>query len=150
MDRQKTPDILGSIMSGQAIKEESNKPVEQYSNNEIKQAIVKEIKKESGKAIKQASNKNGPTQLFIDGTEESLVKVEDELKEKATFNLPVKLLEELEDKCHELRKMCGSKQVTKTLIVEEALRMAFAEFDLKKDIGKFYSKLASNKGIKRG
>ncbi len=90
----------------------------------------------------------GPVQLLIEGGEEAISKFEDDLKEKATFNLPVKLLEELEDKCHELRKMCGSKQVTKTLVVEEALRMAFAEFDLKKDIGKFYSKLASNKAIK--
>jgi hypothetical protein len=43
--------------------------------------------------------------------------------------------------------MCGSKQISKTLIAEEALRLAFVEFDLKKHLSKFYGKLASNKAI---
>lgn len=140
--RKETPDILGDLMGG-AIKPESNNALEQDSNKVIKQEIIKAVKKESNKAIK-------PVQILIDGTEETVGKVtEEEAKEKATFNLPVKLLRELEDKCHEIRKLCGSKQISKTLIVEEALRMAFAEFDLKRETGKFYGKLVSNKAIKQ-
>jgi hypothetical protein len=132
-DRQTTPDVLGSLMSGTAIKEESNKP----------------LKQESNKTIKKKSHKAKVKQLLIEGTEEPEPVFEEELKEKATFNLPVKLLEELEEKWVEIRKMCGSKQISKTLIVEEALRMAFAEFELKKHLSKFYSMLASNKAIKQ-
>lgn len=68
---------------------------------------------------------------------------------KAFFNLPIKLLHELEDKWMEMRRLSGSKQASKTFIVEEALKMAFAEFDLKKETGKFYSKLLSNKDLKK-
>jgi protein required for attachment to host cells len=132
-DRQATPDVLSALMSGTAVKEESNKT----------------LKQESNKAIKKESHKARIKQLVIEGTEEAEPVFEEELKEKATFNLPVKLLEELEDKCHEIRKMCGSKQISKTLIVEEALRLAFVEFDLKKHLSKFYSKLESNKAVKQ-
>jgi hypothetical protein len=114
-DRFTTPDVLGSIMSGIAIKQENNK------------AIKKEKK----------ILKTTPVEAFED------------LKEKATFNLPVKLLEELEDKCYEIRKLAGSKQISKTLIVEEALRMAFADFESKEKSSKLYSKLTSNKAVKQ-
>lgn len=140
-DRTATPDILGAVISGEAIKEESNKA--------IKQAISKTIKTSSNKAIKPPNNKAVPRQMLIDGTEETIAEPQEEPKEKATFNLPIKLLRELEDKWMEMRRLSGSKQVSKTLIVEEALKMAFAEFDLKKETGKFYSKLVSNKEIKK-
>lgn len=57
----------------------------------------------------------------------------EELKEKATFNLPIALLIELEDTCYEIRKLCQTKQISKTLIVEEALKKVFAEFKDKKE-----------------
>jgi uncharacterized membrane protein YheB (UPF0754 family) len=120
-DRQATPDVLSALMSGTAVKEESNKT----------------LKQESNKAIKKESHKARIKQLVIEGTEEAEPVFEEEL------------LEELEDKCHEIRKMCGSKQISKTLIVEEALRLAFVEFDLKKHLSKFYSKLESNKAVKQ-
>lgn len=47
----------------------------------------------------------------------------------------------------EMHRISGSKKVSKTLIVEEALKMAFTDFDLKKDSGKFYSNLVRNKEI---
>lgn len=112
-DRLNTPDILGSIMSGEV------------SNKEIKQEIIKEI------------NKITPTNTQ-----------KEEVKEKATFNLPVDILSELEDTCHELRKLCKSKQVTKTLIVEEALKLAFADFETKKQTSKLFMKLAKHKSVK--
>ncbi len=136
MSRKETPDILGALM-GETTKQESNNVI----NN-------KAIKPQNIKSIKKGNNKMQLKQLLFDGTEEMTEEVMLEeknfVKEKATFNLSKKLLDQLEDKCYEIRKMSSSKQVTKTLIVEEAIKMAFAEFDLKKQISKFYCKLVSN------
>jgi hypothetical protein len=90
----------------------------------------------SNKAVKQESYKESKAQ-------------EEEEKEKATFNLPIKLLSELEDKCHSIRKMCQSKQVSKTLLVEEALRMAFLDFEIKSDSSAFFQRIKKNKAIKQ-
>lgn len=65
----------------------------------------------------------------------------EELKEKATFNLPVALLTELEDTCYEIRKLCQTKQISKTLIVEEALKKVFAEFKDKKEASHLFKAL---------
>ena len=100
-----------------------------FSNKESN----KEIEKESRKEIKK-------TQPEIES--------EQDQKEKATFNLPVNILSELEDTCHELRKLCKSKQVTKTLIVEEALKLAFADFETKKQASRLFAKLAKHKTVK--
>lgn len=69
--------------------------------------------------------------------------IEEELKEKATFNLPVAVLGELEDVCHEIRKLCRSKQISKTLIVEEALKMAFEDFHKLDKKSSLFKKLES-------
>ena len=82
--------------------------------------------------------------MLLDGTGEETTALE-KPKEKATFNLSVKTLRALEDKQMEIRRLSGSKQISKTLIVEKAIEMALAEFDLKKQIGKFYCKLVGNK-----
>ncbi len=79
----------------------------------------------------------------------SQVTSQEELKEKATFNLPVDLLVELEDTCHEIRKLCRSKQISKTLIVEEALKMAFADFTEKKQTSRLFQILESHKAVKQ-
>jgi hypothetical protein len=89
------------------------------------------LKQEENKAIEQASNKHSS----------------EEIKEKATFNLPVKLLERLEEKWVVIRKIMGSKQVSKTLIVEAALEMALEEFDRNGESSQLYGKLANNKAI---
>jgi len=110
-NRTNTPDILGSIMSGnQAVQEV--KPLPKTERN-----------------------------LSLEDTEEK--------KEKATFNLPVTTLAALEDISYELRKLCKSKQVSKTLIVEEALKIAFADFEQKRQASKLFINLASNKNIKQ-
>ncbi len=135
-DRQATPDVLGQLMSGSALEEESNKA--------IKPAVQRAIKQPHRKAINTASNKE------VTETSPIVRSVSAEgLKEKATFNLPIKTLEELEDKWMEIRKMAGNKQISKTLIVEKALEMAFEEFDGQKQESKLYSKLASNNAIKQ-
>ena len=94
--------------------------------------------------VKTASNKTVLQQTPLDGTNESIDSPE-EPKEKATFNLSVKILRELEDSWMEIRRLSRNKQISKTLIVEKALEMALAEFGLKKQIGKFYSKLINPK-----
>ena len=62
-------------------------------------------------------------------------------KTKAAFNLSDKILEELEDKWHKIRKLMGSKQITKTLIVERAFELAFEEFDHRGEESDLYSRL---------
>lgn len=130
-DRLETPDIMSSLMS---------EPSKQENNKKIKPEST--LRK---KAIKPSSHKAVLKQMLLDGTDEETAILE-EPKEKATFNLPVKTLRDLEDKWMEIRRLSGSKQISKTLIVEKAIEMALAEFDLKKQIGKFYCKLVSNKG----
>ncbi|PWU14325.1 MAG: hypothetical protein C5B45_04520 [Chlamydiae bacterium] len=129
-DRLETPDIMSSLMS---------EPNKQESNKKIKQENTA-----GNKAIKQSNNKTVLKQMLLDGTDEETPVLE-EPKEKATFNLSVRTLRDLEDKWMEIRRLSGSKQISKTLIVEKAIEMALAEFDLKKQIGKFYCKLVSNK-----
>ena len=105
-NRENTPDILGSIMTGSTVKKEEYK---------------------------------APT----------AVAEPEEAKEKATFNLPVQLLAELEDKYYELRKLCKSKQVSKTLIVEEALKIVLGEFSARKQESKLFARLIESKAIKK-
>lgn len=131
-DRLATPDIMSDLMSGSR---------EQESNKKIKQENTP-----SKKAIKPSRNKTVLRQMLLDGTAETFI-APDEPKEKATFNLSIKILRELEDSWMEIRRLSGNKQISKTLIVEKALEMALAEFGLKKQIGKFYDKLVSNKRI---
>ncbi len=133
MNRQITPDVLGDLMGNSTVKQESNKASEQAPY----------------KAIKQGGNKATIKRALTAGGAVKDAEGADEPKEKATFNLPIKLLGELEDRWVEIRKISGSKQVSKTLIVETALELAFAEFDTKKQESKLYSKLASNKAIKQ-
>ena len=133
MNRQITPDVLGDLMGNSTVKQEGNKASEQVPH----------------KAIKQESKKAPIGRVLLADVVVTAAGETEESKEKATFNLPIKLLGELEDRWAEIRKISGSKQVSKTLIVETALELAFAEFDSKKQESKFYSKLASNKAIKQ-
>ncbi len=68
-------------------------------------------------------------------------------KEKATFNLSLHILTELEDKWVILRKLTGSKQISKTLIVEAALEIALAEFAEEGQESKLYRSITTNKAI---
>lgn len=86
--------------------------------------------------------------LKQENTKPSQKQPAEEFKEKATFNLPISLLSELEDTCYEIRKLCRSKQISKTLIVEEALKMAFAEFIEKKQSSRLFQTLENHKIVK--
>ena len=135
-ERQATPDLLGKLMSGTEQQEESNKAIsiadgkaiKPESNKTIRPAHHKAIKEESNKAIKQAA---------------------EAYKEKATFNLSKTLLSELEDVWADFRRELDSKQISKTLVVEAALRLAFDELKAKRQESKLYCFIASNKTIKK-
>ena len=134
-DRKRTPDLLGLMMSGnniennKEIKQENNKGVEQESINNASTINLKEIKQESNKEVKQS---------------------DEELKEKATFNLSKQILLELEDEWINIRRSCGgNKRITKTLIVEVALGMALEDFRNREQNGSFYNRLVNHKAIKQ-
>lgn len=149
MTRQAMPDIISSLM-GDRTEVDISETMKDERNNAVFQESNKAIITESNKAVKKSVKVSlKPKQMMIDGSYEGEVVEEEEAKEKATFNLPVKLLSELEDRWMEIRKLSGSKQISKTLIVEEALRMAFSEYDLKKQYSKFYGKLESSKALKQ-
>lgn len=148
MSRKETPDILGALM-GEAIKQETQIAGEQESQKASETAFKEAVKQESKKAINTATNKT-PKQLHFDGVEtpEDVVDLPTQ-KEKATFNLSKAALSDLEDIWIEIRKLRGDKKISKTDIVEQALEDAIKEFRLKRETGKFYGRLESNKAVKQ-
>lgn len=140
--RRSTPDILGSILDGTAVKQESHKAIKPEVNTERMQQSHK-----TGLHTPQKQSESTYQQVAPQPDKE--VVSEDEAKVKATFNLPLPLLNLLEDKWMEIRKITGSKLISKSLLVETALEMAFAEFDRAKNAGNFYSMLANHKTIKQ-
>jgi hypothetical protein len=66
-------------------------------------------------------------------------------KEKTTFNLSLKTLEELENAWITLRrKLKGKQKITKTLIVEKAIELALADFESKSELSSLYIELKNN------
>lgn len=124
VNRLSTPNIHGGLMSGNTERQESNKAIKEYS--------VKEKRKPS-KSL--TTNRKA---------EDASMDSPNALKEKATFNLPVALLHELEDKWVHMRRQTRSKHISKTLIVMKALELAFDEFDLKNESSSLYSKIFGN------
>lgn len=55
--------------------------------------------------------------------------LEKKSKEKVTFNLSVELLRQLEEIWMKIRKISSKRKVSKTLIVETALKQAFDEME---------------------
>ena len=132
-NRQTTPDIMSSLMiagnpeSSEALKHEKPKAVEQESNKvRAAQNVTHEGLHESNKGIKRESNKA----------------VEVGAKEKTTFNLSLGTLEELEDAWILLRrKFKGVQRITKTLIVEEAIKVALRDLDSRSELSDLYKRL---------
>lgn len=107
--RKATPDILGAVMGNG---NENQKTIKQESN--------KSVKLDNGKSVKQESNTPG------------------DLKEKATFNLSVSILEKLEDATILLKRAKRGTRVTKTLLVEKALEIAIQELEESKEDSDLY------------
>lgn len=141
--RRSTPDILGSVMDGSAVRQEIPKAIKHESLTERTQE--RNIQATNQSPITPIQ----PASQIVKTLQESQLNPIEELKEKATFNLPIQLLRHLEDKWMEIRKMTGSKQISKTLLVEIALEMAFAEFEQSPDASIFFAKLANHKTVKQ-
>lgn len=70
-------------------------------------------------------------------------------KEKITFNLSSETLQILEESwIHLRRKLKGEKRVTKTLIVEKALEIIFADLESKNELSDLYIQLKQEKKLK--
>ncbi len=76
--------------------------------------------------------------------QKDVIKSNDTLtKEKTTFNLSCKTLDELDDAWMRLRKKLKdeSYRITKTLIVEKALEIALADLESKNEQSELFLKL---------
>lgn len=65
-----------------------------------------------------------------------------ENKEKTTFNLSTRMIDQLEDAWIKLRKQFKNEQrISKTLIVEKALELVLNDFESKNEASDLYNKL---------
>lgn len=131
VDREATPDILGAVISGGIEREEGQKnsmPSHHKDSMPVNQHT-------STPASPKTVNPGGQKSESLPG----------EQRDKATFYLSSNTLMELEEKWVKIRRISGSKKVSKSLIVEEALRMAFNDFDRKKESGELYFSLLAGK-----
>ena len=115
-DRKKTPDILGSLLGDASMPEYHNTGIPEYHNDSKPelQPTSKPVRKPTGKTV---SHKKPEAQ-------------EPAEKVKATFYLDAGIVEALEEGWMELRKLADKKdrgQISKSLIVELALKMALDE-----------------------
>lgn len=134
MARQQTPDIMADLMHSS--EPASNKEIKEYSKKEVEQAEASlcEVRQENHKTIKLSKNKA----IKQDSDMEIL-----ELKEKATFNLSQSTLLKLEDAWIQLkRQLKGEQRVTKTAIVEMALKICIEELTQKETESTLYKWLA--------
>ena len=111
-DRKKTPDILGSLLGDTSKTEYHNTGIPEY-HKASKPELQPTIKPVSQKKAEEA----GPAQ-----------------KVKATFYLDAQAVEALEAGWIELRKLADKKdrsQISKSLIVELALKLALEDLEKK-------------------
>jgi len=111
-DRKKTPDILGSLLGDTSKTEYHNTGIPEY-HKASKPELQPTIKPVSQKKAEEA----GPAQ-----------------KVKATFYLDAQAVEALEAGWMELRKLADKKdrsQISKSLIVELALKLALEDLEKK-------------------
>lgn len=120
MSRKTTPDIMANLMG----LEYTDKP--QKNHNTIKEELpMQTIAHVSNNEIRPENNK-----AIIEN------------KEKTTFNLSTRMIDQLEDVWIKLRKQFKNEQrISKTLIVEKALEMALNDFESKNEASDLYIKL---------
>src|ERR1700722_19491317 len=140
MSRQQTPDIMGNLMNGNTSlidgEQGNNKTINQYNNKDLvpEKSEPRREEQENNKTIKLPKNKE---------IKQESVKEIIEVKEKATFNLSLSILETLEDAWIKLkRQIKGDQRITKTAIVEMALEICIGEFEEKNSESPLYKRLA--------
>ena len=123
-DRKKTPDILGSLLGDTSKTEYHNTGIPEYHNDSKPelQPTSKPVRKSTGKTASKPTSKPVSQKKPLDtGPAE---------KVKATFYLDAEIVEALEEGWMELRKLADKKdrgQISKSLIVEQALKLALDE-----------------------
>jgi hypothetical protein len=127
-DRKQTPDILGAVLGGEP--EQASKPVSQHDSKTVK---------------RQASRPARQTKV-ADQPDSKLVNQQAGKPVKATFYLSAGTVDLLEDGLHQLRKLAGQadrSRLTKSALVEEALRLLLLELEAKGPGSQLASKLVS-------
>ena len=66
-------------------------------------------------------------------------------KQKATFNLSKEILDQLEERFFEIRKLEGTKRITRSMIVEAALRISFKDFGVWEEMSRLFQNLTSSR-----
>ncbi len=142
--RKNTPDIMGNLMgtavvdkehkNNKAIKQESNTAVKKESNKMVQTSIAMPKKPENNKTIIAAKNK--------DIQPVSNKEIIEPAKERSTFNLSLDTLSALDDAWMQLRrKFKGEQRITKTLIVELALKIALGDLESKNELSDLFMQL---------
>lgn len=116
-DRKKTPDILGSLLGDTSKTEYHNTGIPEYHNDSKPelQPTSKPVRKPTSKPVSQKKPEAQPAE-----------------KVKATFYLDTEIVETLEEGWMELRKLADKKdrgQISKSLIVELALKLALEDLE---------------------
>ena len=138
-NRKGTPDIMGGLMISSAVVDQeqvNNKAIKQESNNAAFPDNLNVFKEPaSNKTIKQENNKAA----YKPVSNKAII---EPIKEKTTFNLSTDTIDSLEEVCFKLkRKLKDGQRITKTRIVEMALKIAFAELEAKNELSDLYLKL---------
>lgn len=125
-DRKKTPDILGSLLGDTSKTEYHNTGIPEYHNDSKPelQSTSKPVRKSTSKTVSKPTSKTvGQKKPLETGPAE---------KVKATFYLEAGIVEALEEGWMELRKLADKKdrgQISKSLIVEQALKLALEDLE---------------------
>jgi len=145
MSRKATPDVLGEVMGSS--KTESNKSIKKSKNKRVKQLENKEINPNVNNKIDKSINTNikkGGNRKIENERNNAVKKVKNTAifqewnnalwqkspKGKATFNLTVEAVDLLEETWINLRRTKRTAKITKSLIVEKAIRNMLSDCNL--------------------
>lgn len=130
-NRKNTPDILNNLMGGITIEPVIMEAIQPANNKTIMQDIDELKVSDNQKAIKQENMKAVKTAM------------PETIKEKTTFNLSQNILLELEDAWIKLRRKIGKgeQRITKTLIVEKAIKIVLADLESRSELSDIFIEL---------
>lgn len=146
-NRKGTPDIISGLMTGSVANDKkpaSNKTINTVNNKPISTAdLVAPEDLINNKTIEPASNKAIKQVNLNAGEQESNKSSSNDSKEKVTFNLSNTIIDALDDAWITLRrsKLNDTQRITKTLIVEAAVKLALSEFEERGELSELYRSL---------
>jgi len=128
-DRKQTPSILDDLLTGQPEAKDAGKPAEQLTSIPVSQQAGKPVQQHTSKPVRKPAGK--PAQQKASRPAEP---APEEEKLKATYYLSQRAMDDLEEAWHKLRKQARPEdraKVSKSLIVEIAIRMALEDLQAK-------------------